>query len=100
MPFILGHPLWLQRWIYKQSDMENYKIKIPDIAQACINIMKRHPWYHDQRTAIFSIADKELLAEVRESGAKKLFNSNYKKGNGRNCQSNTKIQILLIYHHS
>ena len=37
--------------------------------------MKRHPWYHDQRTVIFSLADEELLLEVRESVAKKLFNS-------------------------
>ena len=59
-------------------DMENYKIKRPDIAQACINIMKQHPWYHDQKTFIFFIADKELLPEVRESVAKKLFNSNSK----------------------
>ena len=59
--------------------MENYKIKRPDNAQVCINIMKQHPWYHDQKTVIFSIADKELLPEVRESVAKELFNSDSKK---------------------
>ena len=60
-------------------DTENYKVKRPNIAQACINIMKQYPWYHEQRTVIFSIADKELLPEVRESIAKMLFNSDSKK---------------------
>ena len=55
--------------------MEHYKIKSHDVAQACINSIKQHPWYHDQRTVIFFLADEELLPEVRESVAKKLFNS-------------------------
>ena len=55
--------------------MEHYKIKSHDVAQACINSIKQHLWYHDQRTAIFFLADKELLLEFRESVDKKMFNS-------------------------
>ena len=45
-------------------DMENYKIKRPDIAQACINFMKQYPWYqyqypwfsgHGTREQLFSL---------------------------------------------
>ena len=52
-------------------------------------------------TVIFAIADKELLPEVRESVAKNCLILTLKKVlASQNCQSNTKIQILLISHHS
>ena len=66
--------------------IKHYKIKRSGVAQACINIKKRHPWCHDQRTFIISLADEELLPEVREISV------------SQKSQSNTKIRILLIWH--